>query len=131
MPNGRCEDAYAYVADIRGYQMAIYTFKGDRSWVIQHSYFHFDPLLVDFNVDGINYQDSDGIFGIALGKPTNSAGERIVYFHPFASSKEFKVLNTVLKNEAYVTTKKAFHEFKVNDKKKIFFKKLKVIRLIF
>lgn len=118
IPNGKCEDAYAYVADIRRYQMAVFSLKQDRSWIIQHSYFHFDPVYVDFNIDGLNYQNSDGLFGITLGKITNSEGERTVYFHPLVSSKEFSVQNSVLKNESYVTSPKAFHAFKVIISKK-------------
>lgn len=55
-----------------------------------------------------------GVFGMALGKISNSEGERTVYFHPFVSTKEFSVQNSVLKNESYVTSPKAYYAFKVN-----------------
>lgn len=37
--------------------------------------------------------------------------DRTVYFHPLASTKEFSVPNTVLKNEALVTSNRSFSSF--------------------
>lgn len=87
--------------------------KQQKSWCIKHNFFHFDPLQGDFNVGGINFQWTDGVFGMALGKISNPEGDRTVYFHPFASTKEFMVPNSVLKNETYVTGTKAYHAFKL------------------
>lgn len=38
---------------------------------MKHNYFHFDPLNGDFNVAGVNFQWTDGVFGMALGRPSN------------------------------------------------------------
>lgn len=38
---------------------------------------------------------------------------RTVYFHAFASTTEFSVPNVVLKNETFVTSRNAYHAFKV------------------
>lgn len=67
---------------------------------------------------------------MALGKPTNENGydkifavllndfnlnfscrERTVYFHALASTKEFSVRNTVLKNETFATSNDAYYAY--------------------
>jgi Major royal jelly protein len=41
---------------------------------VKHNFFHFDPLQGDLTVGGVNFQWTDGVFGMALGKPTNEHG---------------------------------------------------------
>lgn len=93
------------------YAVIVYSFEDNRAHRIKHNYFHFDPLNGDFNVDGINFQWTDGVFGMALG-PMNTDGSRDVYFHALASTKEFKVSNLVLRNESYANSRAAYTEFK-------------------
>lgn len=45
----------------------MYSWAANDSWRIKHNYFHFDPLKGDLNAGGVNFQWTDGVFGIALG----------------------------------------------------------------
>lgn len=58
----KCDDAHAYLPDLGGYQVVVYSLKQDKSWCAKHNFFHFDPLQGDFNVQGINFQWTDGTF---------------------------------------------------------------------
>ncbi|KAL9875269.1 protein yellow [Glossina fuscipes] len=107
-----CDNAYAYLPDLGAYTLVVYSFHDNRSYRIAHHYFHFDPLQGDFNVGGVNFQWTDGIFGMTIG-PINPDHSKDIYFHPLASTKEFKVSDYVLRNESYVISKDAFFEFKL------------------
>ena len=87
----------------------------------------------NFDVGGVNFQWTDGVFGagkykngyslfllgiyiysfnsLALGKVTNDNGLRTVYFHALASTKEFSVPNSVLKNETFATSPDSYHSY--------------------
>lgn len=70
----RCNDAFAYIPDLGSYAVVVYDFKRNKSFRVRHNYFYFDPVQGDFNVAGINFQWSDGVFGLALGKPSSKNG---------------------------------------------------------
>ncbi|CRK87272.1 CLUMA_CG001074, isoform A [Clunio marinus] len=106
-----CGDAFAYLPDLGSYAVVVYDFKNDHSYRVKHNFFHFDPLQGDLTVAGVNFQWTDGVFGMALGKPTNEHGDRTVYFHALASTKEFSVPNTVLKNETFATSNDAYFAY--------------------
>lgn len=55
----------------------------------------------DFNISGINFQWTDGIFGLALS-PRRNDGSKTLYFHAMAAVREFSVPTSVLKNESNV-----------------------------
>ncbi|XP_031622828.1 protein yellow-like [Contarinia nasturtii] len=112
VPKQQCDNAYAYVPDLGGYGVVVYSFKENKSWRVKHNYFHFDPLEGDFLVGGVNFQWTDGVFGMALGKQTNE-GTRDVYFHALASTKEFSVPNYVLQNETRATSPQNYNDFKL------------------
>lgn len=107
-----CDDTYAYVPDLGAYGVIVYSFRKDSSYRVKHNFFHFDPLQGDFNIGGVNFQWTDGVFGMAIGskKPDQT---RDIYFHALASTKEFKVSNKVLQNESYVTSPKAYFDFQL------------------
>ncbi len=87
--------------------MIVYDFKQDKSWKVKHNFFHFDPLQGDYNVGGVNFQWTDGVFGMALDNPINEHGDRTIYFHALSSTKEFSVSNTgSLFTPAFVTSLK-------------------------
>jgi Major royal jelly protein len=69
-----CNDAFAYLPDLGSYAVVVYDFKNDRSYRVKHNYFHFDPLQGDLTVAGVNFQWTDGVFGMALGRITNDNG---------------------------------------------------------
>lgn len=70
----KCDDAFAYIPDLGAYAVIVYDYKNNRSYKVEHNYFHFDPTKGNFNVDGINFQWTDGVFGLALGKILNDNG---------------------------------------------------------
>lgn len=86
-----CDDAYAYVPDLGGYGLVVYSWKENASYRIKHNFFYFDPLSGNYNVSGINFQWTDGVFGLALSPINKEDGFRTVYFHPLSSTHEFKV----------------------------------------
>lgn len=71
---GRCDETFAYILDIYAYAIIVYDFKHDASWRVNHNYFHFDPIMGDMTVAGVNFQFHDGVFGMALGKRINERG---------------------------------------------------------
>lgn len=109
---GDCDNAYAYVPDLGGYQVIVYSFKEDKSWRVKHNFFHFDPLSGDYNIGGVNFQWTDGIFGMAVGKRLRD-GTRPVYFHAFSSTKEFMVSNRILQNETYSQSPESYYDYKL------------------
>ncbi|XP_055596515.1 protein yellow [Uranotaenia lowii] len=109
---GNCDNAYAYIPDLGGYQVIVYSFNEDKSWRVKHNFFHFDPLAGDYNIAGVNFQWTDGIFGMAVGKRLKD-GTRPVYFHAFSSTKEFMVSNHILQNETYSQSPLSYYDYKL------------------
>ena len=56
----------------------------------------------EFNVDGVVFHWSDGVFGLALA-PTGD-GYSTLYFHPLTSTMEFSVSTKILRDPDRVTT---------------------------
>uniref|UniRef100_A0A182PPU1 Yellow protein n=1 Tax=Anopheles epiroticus TaxID=199890 RepID=A0A182PPU1_9DIPT len=109
---GDCDNAHAYIPDLGSYAVIVYSFADDRSWRVKHNFFHFDPLAGDYNIGGVNFQWTDGVFGMAVGKRLQD-GSRPIYFHAFSSTKEFMVSNTVLQNESYAQSPQAYYDYKL------------------
>ncbi|XP_062545165.1 protein yellow [Armigeres subalbatus] len=109
---GDCDNAHAYMPDLGGYQVLVYSFKDDKSWRVKHNFFHFDPLSGDYNIGGINFQWTDGVFGMAVGKRLRD-GSRPVFFHAFSSTKEFMVSNRILQNETYSQSPESYYDYKL------------------
>ncbi|XP_058820449.1 protein yellow [Topomyia yanbarensis] len=109
---GDCDNAFAYMPDLGGYQVIVYSFRDDKSWRVKHNFFHFDPLAGEYNIGGVNFQWTDGVFGMAVGKRTRD-GSRPVYFHAFSSTKEFMVSNRILQNETYSQNPESYYDYKL------------------
>lgn len=69
-PNN-CNDAYAYVPDLGGYGIVVYSWADNDSWRIKHNFFHFDPLKGNLYSGGVNFQWTDGVFALALSPLQN------------------------------------------------------------
>lgn len=41
-----CEDSFAYLADLGGPGLVVYSWNRDVSWVVKHHYFHPDPQVI-------------------------------------------------------------------------------------
>lgn len=100
VPNGKCEEAFAYVTDVWRYGVVVFSFNEGRSWRTT-SHLHFpNPLASDYNFQGLNFQWNDGTFGLSLAPVVDAAtGDRVMFFHPMSSYMEFTVNTRVLKNE--------------------------------
>lgn len=94
----------------------VYSWGDNDSWRVKHNYFHFDPLQGDMTVGGVNFQWTDGVFGVALSKIQND-GYRTAYFHPLASTKEFSVNTRVLQNKTIATDHHSYNLFKIEGEK--------------
>ncbi|KAK9508591.1 hypothetical protein O3M35_006119 [Rhynocoris fuscipes] len=102
-----CDDTWVYASDELGYGLLVYDLKENDSWRFEHGFFHPDPLKGDFNIAGLNFQwEAEGIFGIALSP--RYASERVLFFHPLASFREFVVPTSVLKAKP---NKDSYHKF--------------------
>ncbi|XP_056633830.1 protein yellow [Diorhabda sublineata] len=106
--NETCDKAFAYIPDLGGYGIVVYSLADDKSWRVKHNYFHFDPLKGDMTVGGVNFQWTDGVFGVALGPLNETTGFRTAYFHALASCNQFSVSTQVLKNEILATDPASF-----------------------
>ncbi|KAG5888472.1 hypothetical protein JTB14_022102 [Gonioctena quinquepunctata] len=111
-----CDKAFAYIPDLGGYGLVVYSFADNNSWRVKHNYFHFDPLNGNLTVGGVNFQWTDGIFGLALG-PIDQTGFRTAYFHALASTDEFSVNTQVLKDETLATDSHSYELFKLEGNK--------------
>ncbi|KAG7208906.1 hypothetical protein KM043_015087 [Ampulex compressa] len=104
-----CEDTYVYLGDLGGPGLVVYSWKLDKSWLVKHHFFHPDPQGGEFNVSGISFQWTDGLFGMAL-ESTND-GYSTMYFHPLSSSMEFSVSTKLLRDPERAESSEIFHEF--------------------
>ena len=51
-----CDDSYAYLGDLGGPGLVVYSWKTDKSWLVKHHFFHPDPLVsYCFTLHNANY----------------------------------------------------------------------------
>ncbi|XP_015591221.1 protein yellow isoform X2 [Cephus cinctus] len=96
--NGNCGAAVAYLSDVWRFGLVAYDYSKDTSFRIQHHFFFPDPLSSRYELHGLHFQWTDGIFGIALS-PIDINGDRTLFFHPMSSFREFAVSTSVLRDE--------------------------------
>ncbi|XP_034948272.1 protein yellow [Chelonus insularis] len=107
-----CSDAYVYNSDLGAYGLVVYSLAKNDSWRISHNYFHIDPLNSDFNVSGLTFQWTDGVFGLALSPPKED-GSKTLYFHSMAGIHEFYVSTSILKNQTALADPRVWTEFHI------------------
>lgn len=95
-----CKDAFAYIANAGANKphLLVYSLAQNESWAVEHNFFSLDPLAGNFSVLGINYQTSDGVYGLTLSAK-HSGGYPDLYFHALTSYREFKVSTKVLREK--------------------------------
>ncbi|XP_067014898.2 protein yellow [Anabrus simplex] len=93
-----CENAYAYLPDFGSSSLVVYSWKQGDSWRVTHHFFHFDPLEGSYRISGIDFQWTDGIFGVSLS-PVQADGYRTLYFHPLSSTREFSVSTKIVQDK--------------------------------
>lgn len=54
--NNKCDEAYAYIADVLRYGVIVYSWKEDRSWRISHNFFYPDPIACRYKLDNITFR---------------------------------------------------------------------------
>lgn len=80
-----CDDnTFAYLPDLQYSQIVVYNLNENRSYKVEHNYFHMHPFEGDYNVDGLRFSWNDAIFSIALGTRDKSSSFRSAYFHPMS-----------------------------------------------
>lgn len=106
-----CDDAYAYIPDLAGYGLIVYSLKRNTAWRVNHNYFYLEPLRGEFNIGGIQFQWSDGIFSAGLSKIQDD-GNRNLYFHSMAGSNLYSVSTRILKDRNLATRSYHGNDFK-------------------
>nr|XP_034188550.1 protein yellow-like isoform X2 [Osmia lignaria] len=99
--NEDCNSAVAYASDVFRYGLLVYDFFKDSSFRFQHHYFYPDPLASKYELHGVKFQWTDGIFGIALS-PVDIHNDRTLFFHPMSSFREFAVSTSILRDKKTV-----------------------------
>ncbi|XP_044759409.1 protein yellow [Coccinella septempunctata] len=107
--DGDCSNVHAYLTDVWRYGLVVYSLKSGRSWRIYDHLFYPDPLAAAYKVHDLEFEWTDGIFGLALSPWNKVQKDRILYYHPMSSFREFYVKTSVVCNETgWEKTKNAF-----------------------
>ncbi|XP_035912050.1 protein yellow-like [Anopheles stephensi] len=96
--DGQCDDAFAYVADVWRNGITVFDMRKFKSWRTTNHLYNPNPLASDYNYQELNFQWSDGVFGMSLA-PVHRSGDRMLLFHPMSSFMEFQVPASILRNE--------------------------------
>lgn len=109
MRDGDCEDVHAYLADVWRFGLVVFSLKHMHSWRITDHLFYPDPLAASYDVHGLKFEWTDGIFSLALGALDKRHNDRLLYFHPMSSFRECYVKTSVICNETgWESSKDAF-----------------------
>lgn len=97
--DGDCLDVHAYLTDVWRYGLVVFSLKTQRSWRITDHLFFPEPLAAAYKVHDLEFEWTDGIFGLSLGPVDRRKNDRLLYFHPMSSFREFRVWTSVICNE--------------------------------
>lgn len=107
--NNDCQNAYAYVTDVWRFGLVVYSFKTGKSWRLFDHLFYPDPLAAAYELNGLEWEWTDGVFGIALSPYDENTKDRILYYHPMSSFREFYSYASIVQNETgWMNIKEAF-----------------------
>ncbi|XP_019884892.2 protein yellow isoform X1 [Camponotus floridanus] len=96
--NHDCSSAVAYLSDVWRYGIVVYDFFKDTTFRVEHPFFYPDPLASRYELHGIKFLWTDGIFGIALS-PVDIRDDRTLFFHPMSSFREFAVSTSIFRDK--------------------------------
>lgn len=100
---------HSFNTDVYRYGIVVYSLKKQRSWRISDHLFYPDPLAAAYKVHDLEFEWTDGVFGLSLSPWDHKQEDRIMYYHPMSSFREFYVKTSVLLNETgWEKTKDAF-----------------------
>jgi dopachrome tautomerase len=74
-------NTFAYLPNLSTSQIIVYDLNENKSYRVQHNFFHMHPLQGDYNVDGLMFSWDDAIFSIALSERDEDSTHRLAYFH--------------------------------------------------
>lgn len=111
--DARCRDLHVYIADAWRFGLIVFRNSDAAFWRFNHYSFYPEPLLSNYTLHGVNYQWSDGLFGMSLGKLHN--GDRPLFYHSMSSSLEFVVKTSVVRDPSRVNN--AVGEFELLGKR--------------
>lgn len=97
----RCRDLHVYIADAWRFGLIVFRHEDAVFWRFSHYSFYPEPLLSNYTLHGLNYQWSDGLFGMSLGK--YNQGDRPLYYHSMSSSLEFVVSTSIIREPTRVS----------------------------
>lgn len=105
-----CQNAHAYITDVWRFGLVVFSLKTMRSWRIFDHLFYPDPLAAAYKIYDLEYEWTDGVFGIALSPQTKDLNaDRILYYHPMSSFREFYSYASIVQNETgWMDIKDAF-----------------------
>ncbi|KAG7211981.1 hypothetical protein KM043_011179 [Ampulex compressa] len=96
--NNECSSAVAYLSDVWRFGIVVYDYAMNTSHRVDHHFFYPEPLASKYELHGMKFHWTDGIFGIALS-PIDVNGDRTLFFHPMSSFREFAVPTSVLRDK--------------------------------
>uniref|UniRef100_A0A2S2R7V0 Protein yellow n=1 Tax=Sipha flava TaxID=143950 RepID=A0A2S2R7V0_9HEMI len=91
-------NTFAYISDTTAFKLIVYDYLNDDSWVVDQAYLYPYPTYTHFNVEGVTFELTDGVLGLALSPWTKNG--RKLYFHSFASMRESWVDTSILQNKS-------------------------------
>jgi hypothetical protein len=98
--NGRCREAFAYIADVTGFGLIVVDAHREKSWRVVSNYFYPYPLDGHFVLNKEQFDLMDGVLGLALSPSRNNKRDKTLYFHSLASVRESWVSAELLRNES-------------------------------
>ncbi|XP_069358822.1 dopaminechrome tautomerase-like [Maniola hyperantus] len=104
-----CKDLHVYIADAWRFGLIVFRAADASFWRFNHYTFYPEPLLSNYTIHGINYQWTDGLFGMALGQMNR--GDRPLYYNSLSSSLSFVVSTSVIRDPSRVNN--SVDEFKL------------------
>lgn len=105
-----CSDLHVYITDTWRFGLLVFREHDARFWRFTHPFFYPDPFASNFTLHGLNFQWTDGIFGLAL-TPFHPLEDRMLIFHSMSSYREFYVSTSVLRDPSRVDNSSS--EFKL------------------
>ena len=98
--NGRCHEAFAYLADVTGFGLIVVDAHREKSWRVVSNYFYPYPLHGHYEINNVEFDLMDGVLSLALSPPQNNKKDKTLYFHGLASVRESWVSAALLRNES-------------------------------
>ncbi|XP_030751650.1 protein yellow-like [Sitophilus oryzae] len=101
MRNDNCDDIYAYMSDVWRFGLVTFRLLDHHAWRVTDHLFFPDPLASYYKLHHLEFEWTDGLFGLALSPLDKYHDDRLLYFHPMSSYREFLVKTSYLRNETH------------------------------